>query len=91
LATLHTAGRLKLDDHCGPSQPRPFYDSMIPVPQVTAPHKLWDTAFPEIPTITCEMLKKDAKLVACPSLEGGLASSATGELFSRIQCGMQVC
>ena len=28
LATLHTAGGLKLDDHCGPFQPRPFYDSM---------------------------------------------------------------
>jgi len=22
---------LKLDDHCGPFQPRPFYDSMIEV------------------------------------------------------------
>jgi len=29
LATLHTAGGLKLDDHCGPFQPRPFYDSII--------------------------------------------------------------
>ena len=29
LATLHIAGELKLDDHCGPFQPRPFYDSMI--------------------------------------------------------------
>ena len=29
LATLHTAGGLKLDDHCGPFQPRTFYDSMI--------------------------------------------------------------
>jgi len=29
LATLHTAGGLKLDDHCGPLQPRPFYDSMM--------------------------------------------------------------
>jgi len=29
LVTLHTAGGLKLDDHCGPFQPRPFYDSMI--------------------------------------------------------------
>ena len=29
LATLHIAGGLKLDDHCGPFQPRPFYDSMI--------------------------------------------------------------
>ena len=29
LATLHTAGGLKLNDHCGPFQPRPFYDSMI--------------------------------------------------------------
>jgi len=30
LATLHIAGGLKLDDHCGPFQPRPFYDSMKP-------------------------------------------------------------
>ena len=29
LATLHIAGGLKLDDHCGPFQPRPSYDSMI--------------------------------------------------------------
>ena len=29
LATLHIAGGLKLDDHCGPFEPRPFYDSMI--------------------------------------------------------------
>jgi len=29
LVTLHIAGWLKLDDHCGPFQPRPFYDSMI--------------------------------------------------------------
>jgi len=28
LATLHMAGGLKLDDHCGPFQPRPFYDSV---------------------------------------------------------------
>jgi len=27
LATLHIAGGLKIDDHCGPFQPRPFYDS----------------------------------------------------------------
>ena len=27
LATLHTAGELKLDDHYGLFQPRPFYDS----------------------------------------------------------------
>jgi len=27
LATLHTGEGLKLDDHCGPFQPRPFYDS----------------------------------------------------------------
>jgi len=25
LVTLPTAGTLKLDDHCGPFQPRPFY------------------------------------------------------------------
>ena len=30
LATLHIAGGLKLNDHCGPFQPRPFYDSVIP-------------------------------------------------------------
>ena len=29
LATLHIGGGLKLDDHCGSFQPRPFYDSMI--------------------------------------------------------------
>ena len=29
LATLHTAGGLELDGHCGPFQPRPFYDSVI--------------------------------------------------------------
>ena len=29
LVTLHIAGGLKPDDHCGPFQPRPFYDSMI--------------------------------------------------------------
>ena len=27
LATLHTAARLKPDDHCVPFQPRPFYDA----------------------------------------------------------------
>ena len=33
LVTLHRAGGgLKLDDHCGPFQPRPFYDSMISAP-----------------------------------------------------------
>ena len=29
LATLHIAGGLKLHDHCGPFQLRPFYDAMI--------------------------------------------------------------
>ena len=28
LATLHIAGGLKPGHHCGPLQPRPFYDSM---------------------------------------------------------------
>ena len=28
LLTLHIAGGLKLDDHCGPFQPMPFYDSV---------------------------------------------------------------
>jgi len=29
LATLRIAAGLKLDEHCGLFQPRPFYDSMI--------------------------------------------------------------
>ena len=29
LVTLHMAEGLKLDEHCGPFQPRLFYDSMI--------------------------------------------------------------
>ena len=29
IANLHIVGGLKLDDHCGPFQPRPFYDSTI--------------------------------------------------------------
>jgi len=29
LVTLQTAGGLKLNDHCGPFQPWPFYDYMI--------------------------------------------------------------
>ena len=29
LVTQHIAGRLKLDDRCGPFQHRPFYDSVI--------------------------------------------------------------
>ena len=29
LATLHIAGGLKLDDHYGPFQPRPLYDSIF--------------------------------------------------------------
>jgi len=29
LATLPMVGGLKLDDHCGPFQLRPFYDCMI--------------------------------------------------------------
>ena len=29
LATLHTAGGLELHLHCGPFQPRPFYDCTI--------------------------------------------------------------
>ena len=28
LVTLHIAGGLKLSDHCGPLQPKPFYDSV---------------------------------------------------------------
>ena len=29
MATLHVAGGLKLDDHCGPFQAMPFYNSMM--------------------------------------------------------------
>ena len=29
LVSLHIAGELKPDEHCGPFQPRPFYVSMI--------------------------------------------------------------
>ena len=29
LVTAHTAGGLKLDDHCGPFQPRPLYDMIV--------------------------------------------------------------
>ena len=29
LATLHIAGGLKPDDHCGPFQPRPFYETQV--------------------------------------------------------------
>ena len=29
LATLSVVGGLKLDDRCGPFQPRPLYDSVI--------------------------------------------------------------
>ena len=29
LTNLHMAGGLKLDDHCGPFQSRPFYDSLV--------------------------------------------------------------
>ena len=28
LVTLHIAGGLKPDEHCGPFQPKPFYDSL---------------------------------------------------------------
>ena len=45
LATLHMAGALKLDDHCGPFQSRPFYDSMIiPYLGIT-----WETELRSLP------------------------------------------
>ena len=34
LTTLHIAGGLKLNEHCGPFQPRPFCHSMIPYMRV---------------------------------------------------------
>ena len=33
LVTLHIARVLKLNDRCGPFQPRPFYDSIIYFPK----------------------------------------------------------
>jgi len=39
LATLHIAGGLKLDDHCGPFLPRPFCDSVIKTKSL---YELWD-------------------------------------------------
>ena len=36
LATLHKAGGLEVDDHCGPFQLRPFCDSMIRVIKIVA-------------------------------------------------------
>ena len=35
----HSRG-LKLDDHCGPFQPRPFYDSMI-LSAISSAHDSW--------------------------------------------------
>ena len=32
LVTLHIAGGLELDEHCGPFQPRPSYDAMTYCP-----------------------------------------------------------
>ena len=37
LATLHTAGGLQLNDHCGPFQPRPFYDE-VPLSKYVLEH-----------------------------------------------------
>ena len=39
LATLHIAGGLKLDDDCGPFQPRPFCDSSKSLWLVIQMHK----------------------------------------------------
>ena len=47
LATLYIAGGLKLDDRCGPFQPRPFYDSTI----------LWyPPPFPQLPLLFLSQL-----------------------------------
>ena len=46
LATLHIAGGLKPDDHCGPFQPRTFYDSM------NSTHK-FETGFMQTGVTTC--------------------------------------
>ena len=35
LVTLPMAGGLKLDDHCGPFQPRTFHDSTILKPNIS--------------------------------------------------------
>jgi len=36
LVTLHIAGGLELDDHCGPFQPRPFCDSVMIINQTVS-------------------------------------------------------
>ena len=38
LVTLHRAEGLKLDGHCGPFQPRPFYDSMTAIGSPVTSH-----------------------------------------------------
>jgi len=38
LAALNLAGGLKLDGHCGPFQPRPFYDQRDHIQYCTAAH-----------------------------------------------------
>ena len=54
LATLHIAAGLKLNDHCSPFQPRPFYgyDSMISIfscrrkaAQIQAGNQLYQKTF----------------------------------------------
>ena len=43
LETLHVRRGLKLDDHCGPFQPRPFYDSfyVLSEPALHTCHLQW--------------------------------------------------
>jgi len=45
LATLHIGGELKLDGHCGPFQPRPFYDSMVISNQVLFPEMTYGAIY----------------------------------------------
>ena len=52
LATLHIAVGLKLNDHWGPFQPRPFYDSMIST--LESKSCINTTVFRENETTACE-------------------------------------
>ena len=58
LVTLHIAGGLKRDDHCGPFQPRPFYDSM----KINC--LLWHVNLILISSATTSWIKKSSETIS---------------------------
>ena len=66
VGTLPVSGGLKLGDHCGPFQPRPFYDSMIYPPKLPAPDpdKLL-FCFPSSPSFLPTFWKRELVLPSC--------------------------